>query len=67
MEQLDYNLLFRWFEGLNMQDSVWDVTVFTKNRERRHAADSTTPHKDRSLPTNNPKNWSVWYSLGTET
>jgi transposase len=34
MEQLDYNLLCRWFVGLNMDDSVWDVTVFTKNRER---------------------------------
>src|SRR5277367_3782351 len=34
MEQLDYNLLFRWFVGLEMDDSVWDVTVFTKNRER---------------------------------
>jgi transposase len=32
MEQLDYNLLFRWFVGLNMDDSIWDVTVFTKNR-----------------------------------
>jgi transposase len=34
MEQLNYNLLFRWFVGLNMDDEVWDVTVFTKNRER---------------------------------
>ncbi len=34
MEQLDYNLLFRWFVGLKMDDPVWDVTVFTKNRER---------------------------------
>jgi len=34
MEQLDYNLLYRWFVGLNMDDAVWDVTVFTKNRER---------------------------------
>jgi transposase len=34
MEQLDYNLLFRWFVGLNMDDAVWDVTVFTKNRQR---------------------------------
>jgi IS5 family transposase len=34
MEQLDYNLLFRWFVGLGMDDPVWDVTVFTKNRER---------------------------------
>jgi transposase len=34
MEQLDYNLLFRWFVGLSMDTAVWDVTVFTKNRER---------------------------------
>ena len=34
MEQLDYNLLFRWFVGLNMDDAVWDATVFTKNRQR---------------------------------
>ena len=34
MEQLDYNFLFRWFVGLNIDDPVWDVTVFTKNRER---------------------------------
>jgi transposase len=34
MEQLEYNMLFRWFVGLNLDDPVWDVTVFTKNRER---------------------------------
>lgn len=34
MEQLDYNLLYRWFVGLNMDDPIWNVTVFTKNRER---------------------------------
>ena len=34
MEQLDYNLLFRWFVGLSMDAEVWDATVFTKNRER---------------------------------
>src|SRR5204862_5891976 len=34
MEQLNYNLLFRWFVGLNMDDPIWDVTVFTKNCER---------------------------------
>jgi transposase len=34
MEQLDYNLLFRWFVGLGVDDPVWDVTVFTKNRAR---------------------------------
>src|SRR6516225_619965 len=39
MEQLNYNLLFRWFVGLNMDEPVWDVTVFTKNRERLLKAD----------------------------
>src|SRR5262252_7063624 len=34
IEQLDYNLLFRWFVGLGMDAPIWDVTVFTKNRER---------------------------------
>src|SRR5213592_3519045 len=34
MEQLDYNLLFRWFVGLSLDDPIWDATVFTKNRER---------------------------------
>src|ERR1039458_4346718 len=34
MEQMNYNLLYRWFVGLEMDDAVWDVTVFTKNRER---------------------------------
>jgi transposase len=39
MEQLDYNLLFRWFVGLTLDDAVWDATVFTKNRERLLAGD----------------------------
>lgn len=34
MEELDYNLLFRWFVGLNADDPVWHVSVFTKNRKR---------------------------------
>ena len=34
MEELDYNLLFRWFVGLNMDDAVWHPTTFTKNRDR---------------------------------
>jgi transposase len=34
MEQLDYNLLFRWFVGLSMDDPVWDHSTFSKNRER---------------------------------
>jgi transposase len=31
MEQLDYNLLYRWFVGLSPDDPVWDATTFTKN------------------------------------
>jgi transposase len=34
MEELDYNMLFRWFVGLNMDDRVWDPTTFTKNRKK---------------------------------
>src|SRR5262249_17819732 len=39
MEQLDYNLLFRWFVGLNMDDGVWDATVYSKNRDRMLKSD----------------------------
>ncbi len=39
MEEMDYNLLFRWFVGLNADDEVWDATTFTKNRDRLLAAE----------------------------
>jgi transposase len=39
MEQLDYNLLYRWFVGMQMDDPVWDATVFSKNRDRLLAGD----------------------------
>ena len=39
IEQLEYNLLFRWFVGLAMDDAVWTPTTFTKNRERLLAGD----------------------------
>jgi transposase len=39
IEQLEYNLLFRWFVGLGMDDAVWTPTTFTKNRERLLAGD----------------------------
>ena len=39
MEEMDYNLLFRWFVGLNADDEVWDATTFTKNRDRLLEAD----------------------------
>jgi transposase len=34
MEQIDYNLLFRWFVGLSIDDAVWDASTFSKNRDR---------------------------------
>jgi len=39
MEEMDYNLLFRWFVGVNADDEVWDATTFTKNRDRLLEAD----------------------------
>ena len=34
MEQMHYNLLFRWFTGLSIDDEVWDHSTFSKNRDR---------------------------------
>ena len=39
MERLDHDLLFRWFVGLNLDDPVWDATVYSKNRERLLSSD----------------------------
>jgi transposase len=47
MEQLDYNLLFRWFVGLNMDDPVWDPTVFIKNRQRLLEGEVATAFLER--------------------
>ena len=49
MEQLDYNLLYRWFVGLTMDDKVWDATTFCKNRERMMKADIATAFFDQVL------------------
>jgi transposase len=49
MEQLDYNLLFRWFVGLSMDDKVWDATVFTKNRDRLLEGDVAQAFFERVL------------------
>jgi len=49
MEQLDYNLLFRWFVGLGIDDEVWDPTVFTKNRDRLLEGDIAQAFFDRVL------------------
>ena len=40
IEQLDYNLLFRWFVGLGMDEPIWDHSTFSKNRDRLLAATS---------------------------
>ena len=49
MEQLDDNLLFRWFVGLSMDDPVWDPTVFTKNRQRLLQGDIARAFFERVL------------------
>ena len=49
IEQITYNLLFRWFVGLSMDDPVWDPTVFTKNRERLLRGDIARAFFERVL------------------
>ena len=48
-EQLEYNLLFRWFVGLNMDEPVWVPTVFTKNRDRLLEGDIAQKFFDQVL------------------
>ena len=48
MEEIDYSLLFRWFVGLNLDEPVWDVTVFTKNRNRLREGMWPAPSSSRS-------------------
>src|ERR1700683_3395549 len=55
MEQMQYNLLFRWFVGLNMDDAVWDVTVFTKNRDRLLEGDIAQQFFQAGLEQRNAK------------
>src|SRR5215203_5120498 len=49
MEQIDYNLLFRWFVGLGMDDAVWSPTTFSKNRDRLLAGDVAAAFFDAVL------------------
>src|SRR6202051_4674975 len=53
MEQLDYNLLYRWFVGLSSDDPVWDPTTFTKNRDRLQTGEVFT--KFMSALLNHPQ------------
>jgi transposase len=55
MEQLDYNLLFRWFVGLAMDDPIWDATVFTKNRERLLRGDIARAFFERARAQAEPR------------
>lgn|SRR3989338_4435942 len=57
MEQLDYNLLFRWFVGLHVDDPVWDATVFTKNRDRLLEGDIAGEFFDRVLSLAKERNY----------
>ncbi len=57
MEQTQYNLLFRWFIGLSMDDTVWVPTVFTKNRERLIKHDAVIEFFNEVLAIAQKKNW----------
>src|SRR4030088_3719454 len=50
MEQLDYNLLYRWFVGLSPDDPIWDPTSFTKNRDRLQKVEGFTTFMTRLPP-----------------
>jgi transposase len=49
MEQINYNMLFRWFVGLGLEDAVWDASTFSKNRERLMQADVASAFMARLL------------------
>jgi transposase len=57
MEQTEYNLLFRWFIGLSMDDPVWVPTVFTKNRERLIEHDAVVAFFSEVLKQADKKKW----------
>ncbi|MEJ8852911.1 IS5 family transposase [Variovorax rhizosphaerae] len=57
MEQTQYNLLYRWFIGLSMDDAVWVPTVFTKNRERLIAHDTIIELFNHIVETADRKGW----------
>ena len=66
MEQLDYNLLYRWFVGLSPDDPVWDPTTFTKNRERLQNGDVFTKFmtKLRTRPTSTALSDAGYFAKG---
>src|ERR1035437_5688777 len=57
IEEIDYNILFRWFVGLNLDDAVWDATVFTKNRDRLLEAEVAKEFVTRRVAQARTKGW----------
>ena len=57
MEQVQYNLLFRWFIGLSMDDSVWVPTVFSKNRQRLIEHDAVVAFFNEVLAQAERRDW----------
>jgi hypothetical protein len=57
MEEMDYNILFRWFVGLNLDDPAWDATVFTKNRNRLLEAEVAKEFLARVVEQAREKGW----------
>lgn len=57
MEQTQYNMLFRWFIGLSMDDAVWVPTVFTKNRQRLIEHDAVVAFFNEVINTAEKKHW----------
>ena len=57
MEEMDYNILFCWFVGLNLDDPVWDATVFTKNRDRLLEAEVAKEFLERVVAHAREQGW----------
>ena len=57
VEEIDYNILFRWFVGLSLDDPVWDATVFTKNRDRLLEAEVAREFLERVVAHAREQGW----------
>jgi transposase len=57
VEEIDYNILFRWFVGLNLDDPVWDATTFTKNRDRLLEAEVAKEFQARVVDWARKQGW----------
>jgi len=66
MEEMDYNILFRWFVGLTLDDPVWDATVFTKNRDRLLGAEVAKEFVARVEGQTREKGWTSDEHFGVD-